>query len=50
MQEWRLTPERARQLHVSDGADPQASLIFDKSGALYGTTVAGGDNDFGTVF
>jgi uncharacterized repeat protein (TIGR03803 family) len=35
---------------VSDGADPQASLIFDKSGALYGTTVAGGDNDFGTVF
>ncbi len=33
-----------------DGAAPQADLIFDKSGALYGTTAIGGDNNLGTVF
>jgi uncharacterized repeat protein (TIGR03803 family) len=34
-----------------DGAFPSGSLVFDSSGALYGTT-AGGDSatDFGTVF
>jgi uncharacterized repeat protein (TIGR03803 family) len=34
----------------SDGAAPQAGLIFDKSGALYGTTAIGGDNNLGTIF
>jgi uncharacterized repeat protein (TIGR03803 family) len=29
------------------GANPAAGLVFDKSGALYGTTVAGGDGDVG---
>jgi uncharacterized repeat protein (TIGR03803 family) len=33
-----------------DGAVPQAGLIFDKSGALYGTTAIGSDNNLGTVF
>jgi uncharacterized repeat protein (TIGR03803 family) len=33
-----------------DGAAPQAGLIFDKSGALYGTTAIGGDNNLGTLF
>jgi uncharacterized repeat protein (TIGR03803 family) len=33
-----------------DGANPAASLINDRSGALYGTTTAGGKFDFGTVF
>jgi uncharacterized repeat protein (TIGR03803 family) len=34
----------------SDGANPYAGLIFDGSGALYGTTNAGGTPGFGTVF
>ena len=33
----------------SDGADPYAGLIFDTSGALYGTTKLGGIGN-GTVF
>ncbi len=32
----------------TDGCRPEASLIFDSSGALYGTTAGGGTN--GTVF
>ena len=34
----------------SDGANPYAALISDATGALYGTTSAGGLNDGGTVF
>jgi len=33
-----------------DGANPQAGLIFDASGNLYGTTYAGGRDGKGTVF
>jgi uncharacterized repeat protein (TIGR03803 family) len=33
-----------------DGALPYGALIFDPSGNLYGTTLAGGPTDFGTVF
>lgn len=33
-----------------DGANPQAGLIADGSGNLYGTTYAGGANNLGTVF
>lgn len=33
-----------------DGAYPEAALILDKSGNLYGTTSAGGANDLGTIF
>lgn len=34
----------------TDGYDPQAGLVFDKSGNLYGTTVYGGGNNYGAVF
>jgi uncharacterized repeat protein (TIGR03803 family) len=34
----------------ADGANPQASLILDKAGNLYGTTNAGGVSNAGTVF
>ena len=33
-----------------DGADPEAGLIMDKAGNLYGTTAFGGSSDNGTVF
>jgi uncharacterized repeat protein (TIGR03803 family) len=33
-----------------DGAGPSSSLIFDNSGALYGTTQIGGTSGRGTVF
>jgi uncharacterized repeat protein (TIGR03803 family) len=34
----------------ADGGYPYASLVADKSGALYGTTNGGGPADLGTVF
>ena len=34
----------------TDGANPAAGLIFDAAGDLYGTTGAGGDFGYGTVF
>jgi uncharacterized repeat protein (TIGR03803 family) len=34
----------------SDGASPQMTLVADHSGALYGTTAAGGGGENGTVF
>jgi uncharacterized repeat protein (TIGR03803 family) len=33
-----------------DGSNPQAGLIMDASGNLFGTTAGGGDNEGGTVF
>jgi uncharacterized repeat protein (TIGR03803 family) len=40
------------QVNCSDGANPQAGVIFDSTGNLYGTTAAGGlaSNVDGTVF
>jgi uncharacterized repeat protein (TIGR03803 family) len=34
----------------ADGLLPDASLVFDKKGNLYGTTSNGGSSDLGTVF
>jgi uncharacterized repeat protein (TIGR03803 family) len=36
--------------NCADGQYPQASLIFDKAGNLYGTTFDGGAYSLGTVF
>src|SRR5271167_4770708 len=33
-----------------DGSNPLATLIFDKEGNLYGTTLEGGVYNYGTVF
>jgi uncharacterized repeat protein (TIGR03803 family) len=38
------------QPSCSDGVGPLAGLIADNSGALYGTTSAGGSSGNGTVF
>jgi len=37
-------------LYTGDGASPNGGLVRDASGRLYGTTVAGGHYDTGTVF
>jgi len=34
----------------SDGTYPNGGVLFDASGNLYGTTLAGGSDSFGTVF
>ncbi|HEY1613561.1 MAG TPA: choice-of-anchor tandem repeat GloVer-containing protein [Rhizomicrobium sp.] len=52
---FRLRPDGYAVLHSftdspSDGSSPEAGLIMDKAGNLYGTTIAGGANNFGTVF
>src|SRR5215467_6637186 len=33
-----------------DGRDPATKITFDSEGNIYGTTAAGGDFDFGSVF
>lgn len=35
---------------ASDGYDPEAALVFDASGALYGTTFYGGAGNLGVAF
>jgi uncharacterized repeat protein (TIGR03803 family) len=52
---FRVTPSGKETLSYSfhgypDGLTPAAGLVFDKKGNLYGTTSAGGDHDYGTVF
>ncbi len=54
---FRIDPDGSgfRILHsfsggVDDGSQPYASLIADRSGHLYGTTIFGGASDFGTIF
>lgn len=34
----------------TDGSDPQGPLTFDSSGNIYGTTVGGGDADWGVIY
>jgi uncharacterized repeat protein (TIGR03803 family) len=39
-----------QQANCADGKLPEASVLVDGSGNLFGTTVEGGDNGGGTVF
>ena len=34
----------------SDGRQPSAGVVMDSGGSLYGTTVGGGADDYGTVY
>jgi uncharacterized repeat protein (TIGR03803 family) len=36
--------------YPNDGQNPFAGVVFGLNGVLYGTTIAGGASDFGTVF
>ena len=55
---FKLTPDRKEtvlytfcaQNKCADGANPQAGVIFDQKGTLYGTTAGGGAYGGGTVF
>jgi len=47
---WRETLLHSFQGGAQDGAGPLSSLVFDKSGNLYGTTQSGGSGYAGTVF
>jgi len=38
------------QSSCSDGANPEAGLVFDQAGNLYGTTAGGGANGSGVIF
>ena len=44
------TPTTLVSFNGTNGSDPQASLIADANGDLFGTTVGGGANGDGTVF
>jgi uncharacterized repeat protein (TIGR03803 family) len=52
---FKLTPSGTESIlyrfsGFPDGAAPYAGLVIDSGGKLYGTTVRGGSNDYGTVF
>jgi uncharacterized repeat protein (TIGR03803 family) len=45
---WKYTVRRAFQ--NKPGADPNAGLVLDGTGNLYGTTTGDGSKTFGSVF
>jgi hypothetical protein len=47
---WTKTVIHSLQNNGKDGWYPQASLVFDQSGNLYGTTSGGGVYGYGTAF
>jgi uncharacterized repeat protein (TIGR03803 family) len=54
---YRVTPDgqetvlyRFNGESAGDGQNPRSTLVMDDEGNLYGTTLSGGPNSFGTVF
>jgi uncharacterized repeat protein (TIGR03803 family) len=47
---WKETVLYSFEFDGKDGVGPYAALVFDPAGNLYGTTVSGGSNAYGTVF
>ena len=47
---WTETILHSFQENFTDAFEPEAGLIFDGAGNLYGTSVAGGAHSYGTVF
>src|SRR6185437_14474461 len=47
---WKQTILHRFAPDSSDGSEPNAELIADQDGALYGTTSKGGNGNAGTVF
>jgi uncharacterized repeat protein (TIGR03803 family) len=47
---WTQTILYSFQSGTSDGQNPQAALLFDRSGNLYGSTSSGGTSGLGAVF
>jgi len=47
---WTETVLHSFGAYETDGINPNAGLIFDAAGNLYGTTSGGGANGYGTVF
>jgi uncharacterized repeat protein (TIGR03803 family) len=47
---WTSKPLHAFSGREADGSSPNAALIFDTAGNLYGTTSFGGEDGVGTVF
>jgi uncharacterized repeat protein (TIGR03803 family) len=47
---WTETVLYSFQQNATDGAVPNAGVIFDQAGNLYGTTIGGGSYGNGTVF
>ena len=55
---FKITPQRKEtvlysfcpQTGCTDGADPQARLVFDQKGNLYGVTQYGGAHNNGAIF
>jgi uncharacterized repeat protein (TIGR03803 family) len=45
---WKYTV--LHRFNGSDGAQPDANLILDKKGDLYGTTITGGTGGYGVAF
>jgi uncharacterized repeat protein (TIGR03803 family) len=47
---WKEKQLHSFDSHTEDGQNPEAGVVFDSAGNLYGTTLVGGSLNLGTVF